>query len=52
MVDYKFDALYRYIFIESLQKSGSRKVIRKFVLVGGAVCANSTGKKIAKNDRF
>ena len=34
MVDFKFDALY------------SRKVNRKFVLVGGAVCANRTGSTL------
>ena len=33
MVDLKFYALYSDVFIESLQKSGYRKVIRKFVLV-------------------
>ena len=40
MVDFKFDALYRKGFIESLQKSGNRKAYRKIVLVGGAVSAN------------
>ena len=42
MIDFKFDALYRYVSIESLLKSGSKKVNRKFVLVGGAVPANPT----------
>ena len=43
MVDFKFDALYRKVFIENLLKSGfSSKVNRKFVLVGGAVRANPT----------
>ena len=31
MVDFKFDALYRYFSIESLLKSGSKKVNRKWV---------------------
>ena len=39
MVDFKFDALYRYVSIESL---GSKKVNRKFVLVSGAVCTKPT----------
>ena len=39
IVHFKFDALYRYVSIESLLKSGSLKVNRKFVLVGRAVYA-------------
>ena len=42
MVDFKFNALYRYVSIESLLKSVIKKSNRKFVLVGGAVCANPT----------
>ena len=42
IVDFKFDALYMYVSIESLLKSGSKKINRKFVLVGGVVCANPT----------
>ena len=45
MADFKFDALQKEVVIESLQKPGSqvsRKGIRKFVLVGGAVCAIPT----------
>ena len=38
MVDFKFDALYRLVFIESLLNRVSIKVNRKFVLVGAAVC--------------
>ena len=37
MVEFKFDALYRKVFIESLRSRVSRKVNLKFVLVGGAL---------------
>ena len=42
MVDFKFDALYRYVFMKASRSWISRKVIRKFVLVAGALCAIST----------
>ena len=42
MVDFKFNALCRYVSIESLLKSVIKKSNRKFVLVGGAVCTNPT----------
>ena len=41
MIDFKFDSLYWYVSTESLLKlAGVKKVNRKFVLVGGTVCAN------------
>ena len=42
MVDLKFDALYSQVFIKSSWSRVSKKVNRKFVLVGGAVRANPT----------
>ena len=42
MLEFKFDALYRHVSIESLLSRVIRKLNRKFVLVGGAVCANHT----------
>ena len=43
MVDFKFDALYGYVFIESLLKVGLvKKVNWKFVLVGGTARASPT----------
>ena len=42
MVDFKFDTLYRYVSIEPPEVGGLKKVNRKFVWLGGAVCANPT----------
>ena len=42
MVDFKFDVLYSKVFIKSILSQVSKNVNRKFVLVGGTVCANPT----------
>ena len=39
MVDFKYDPLYKYVVIEIFGSRTSRNVVRKFVSVGGAMCA-------------
>ena len=42
MVDFKFDALYSYVFTESLLSRFDKNIYWKFLLVGGTARANPT----------